>query len=90
MVYVLEESITASIKEAKASLFEGDPFNPLIFYTEGVVEINVKDIGGSLGETVRRDGNIELTENEFIGYQSRMIECVDVVASSFYKSGFFA
>ena len=30
-------------------------------------------------ETVRGDGNIELTENEFIRYQSRMIECVDAV-----------
>ena len=30
-------------------------------------------------ETVRGDGNIELTENEFIRYQSRMIACVDVV-----------
>ena len=74
VVYVLEESITASTKKAKARLFEGDPFNPLIFYTEGVVEINVKDIGGSLEETVRGDGNIELTENEFIRYQSRVIE----------------
>ena len=90
MVCILEESITASTKKAKGRLFEGDPFNPLIFYTEGVVEINVKDIGGSLGETVRGDGNIELTENEFIGYQSRMIECVDAVVSSFYKSRFFA
>ena len=57
MVYVLEQSITALTKKAKARLFEGDPFNPLIFYT-GVVEINVKDIGGSLEETVRGDGNI--------------------------------
>ena len=79
MVYVLEESITALTKKAKARLFEGDPFNPLIVYTEGVVEINVKDIGGSLEETVRGDGNIELTENEFIRYQPRMIECVDAV-----------
>ena len=79
MVYVLEESITTSTKKAKASLFEGDPFNLLIFYTEGVVEINVKDVGGSLEETVRGDGNIELTENEFIRSQSRMIECVDAV-----------
>ena len=47
MVYVLEESITASTTKAKARLFEGDPFNPLIFYTEGVVKINVKDIDGS-------------------------------------------
>ena len=78
MVYVLEESITASTKKAKARLFEGDPFNPLIVYT-GIVEINVKDIGGSLEETFRGDGNIELTENEFIRYQSRMIECVDAV-----------
>ena len=80
MVYVLEESITTSTKKAKASLFEGDPFNLLIFYTEGVVEINVKDVGGSLEETVRGDDNIELTESEFnIKYQSRMIECVDAV-----------
>ena len=53
LVCALEESITASTKKAKVRLFEGDPFNPLIFYTEGVVEINVKDIGGSLEETVR-------------------------------------
>ena len=78
MVYVLQESITASTKKAKARLFEGDPFNPLIVYTD-VVEINVKDIAGSLEETFRGDGNIELTENEFIRYQSRMIECVDAV-----------
>ena len=79
MVYILEISITASTKKAKARLFEGDPFNPLIVYTKGVVEINVKDIDGSLEETVRGDCNIELTENEFIRYQSRMIECVDAV-----------
>ena len=30
-------------------------------------------------ETVRGDGNIELTENEFVRYQSRMIKCVDAV-----------
>ena len=78
VVFVLEESITASTKKANPRLFEGDPFNPLIVYT-GVVEINVKDIGGSLEETFRGDGNIELSENEFIRYQSRMIECVDVV-----------
>ena len=30
-------------------------------------------------ETVRGDGNIGLAENEFIRYQSRMIECVDAV-----------
>ena len=63
MVYVLQESITASTKKAKARLFEGDPFNPLIASTEGVVENNVNYIGGSLEETVRGDGNIELTEN---------------------------
>ena len=78
VVFVQEESITASTKKAKASLFESDPFNPLIVYT-GVVEINVKDIGGSSEETFRGDNNIELTENEFIRYQSRMIECVNAV-----------
>lgn len=30
-------------------------------------------------ETVRGDGNTELPENEFIRYQSRMIECVEAV-----------
>ena len=85
VVYELGERLTASTKKAKARLFEGDPFNPSIFYSEGVVEINVKDIGGSLEETVRRDGNIKLTENEFTRYQSRMthsmIECVDAVTT---------
>ena len=79
MVYVLEERLTASTKKAKARLFEGDPFNP--FYSKGVVEINVKDIGGSLEETVTGDGDIELTENKFTRYQSRMIECVDAVTT---------
>ena len=78
MVYVLEERLTGSTKKAKARLFEGDPFNP--FYS-GVVEINVKDIGGSLEETVTVDGDIELTENKFTRYQSRMIECVDAVTT---------
>ena len=30
-------------------------------------------------KNVTGNGNIELTENEFIRYQSRMIECVDAV-----------
>ena len=85
MVYELEERLTASTKKAKARLFEGDLFNPSIFYSESVVEINVKDIGGSLEETVTRDDNIELTENEFTRYQSRMthsmIEFVDAVTT---------
>ena len=36
-------------------------------------------VAPQLEETVRGDGNIELTENEFIRCQSRMIECVDAV-----------
>ena len=47
VVYVVEERLTASTKKAKARLLEGDLFNPSIFYSEGVVEINVMDIGGS-------------------------------------------
>ena len=35
----------------------------------------------SLEETVRGDGNIELTENEFMRYQSRMIECLNAVTN---------
>ena len=79
MIYQLQENVNASTKKARATIFEGDPFNPLIFTEEGVVEINAKEISGSLVETVAGDSNLELTENEFLIYQSRMIECVDAV-----------
>ena len=61
VVYVLQENISALTKKARATLFDGDPFNPLIFTEEGVVEVNVQDISGSLVETVAGDNNLELT-----------------------------
>ena len=80
-LYVLQQVIIASTKKAKAcSLFRGDPFNPLVFTEEYVVEITVKDIDGSVkAMLIVRDGNLELAEDEFISYQSRAIECVDAV-----------
>ena len=40
----------------------------------------MKDIGRFVKEMlIVRDGNLELTEDELISYQSRAIECVDAV-----------
>ena len=79
-LYVLQQTIIASTKKAKASLFRGDPFNPLVFTEEYVVEITVKGIDGSVkAMLIGRDGNLKLTESEFKSYQSRAIECVDAV-----------
>ena len=61
--YYKKASLPRQKKNKNARLFEGDPFNPLIFYTEGVVEINDTDLGDSLEKTVTGNGNIELTEN---------------------------
>lgn len=78
-LYVLQENVSASTKKARATFFESDPFNPLIFTKEGVVEVNAKDISGSLEETVAGDSNLELSENKFLRYLSRMIEYLDAV-----------
>ena len=80
-LHVLQQAIIgASTRKKKANLFRGDPFNPLVFTEEYVVEITVKDIGRSVKEMlIVRDGNLELTEDELISYQSRAIECVDAV-----------
>ena len=59
--------------------FDADVFNPLTFTEEAEREINVKDIFGSLAESFVNDKIIEMTENEFIHYQSHMISHVDSV-----------
>ena len=52
-------------KRARATLFEGDHFSSLIFTEEEIVEVNEKEISGSLEEIVARNSKLELTENEF-------------------------
>ena len=42
MIYQLQENVSFSTKKARATIFEGDPFNPLIFTEEGVVKVNAK------------------------------------------------
>ena len=78
VIYLLHQNVSASTKKAIATLFEGEPFNPLVFTEGEAVEVSAKDIYGSLEKTVLADGNLELTENEFLRYQSIMIDCVDV------------
>ena len=54
MIYQLQENVSVSTKKARATIFEGDPFNPLIFTEEVVVKVNAKEIPGSPVETVCR------------------------------------
>jgi hypothetical protein len=54
MIYQLQEKVSVSTKKARATIFEGDPFNLLIFTEEGVVKVNAKEIPGSPVETVCR------------------------------------
>ena len=42
MIYQLQENVSVPTKKARATIFEGDPFNPLIFTEEGVVKVNAK------------------------------------------------
>jgi hypothetical protein len=53
MIYQLQENVSVSTKKARATIIEGDPFNPLIF-TEVVVKVTAKEIPGSPVETVCR------------------------------------
>ena len=40
MIYQLQEKVSVSTKKARATIFEGDPFNLLIFTEEVVVKVN--------------------------------------------------
>ena len=53
--------------------YDADVFNPLTFIEEAEREINVKDICGSLTECSVNDKIIQMTENEFVMYQSAII-----------------
>jgi hypothetical protein len=54
MIYQLQENVSVSTKKARATIIEGDPFNPLIFTEEVVVKVTAKEIPGSPVETVCR------------------------------------
>ena len=78
-LYVLQQEVTTATKKARAMCFDADVFNPLTLTEEAERETNVKDICGSLAESFVNDKIIEMTENEFIHYQSHMISQVDAV-----------
>ena len=78
-LYVLQQDVTTATKKARAMCFDADVFNPLTFTEEAEREISVKDICGSLKESFVNDKIIEMSENEFIYYQSHMIGHVESV-----------
>ena len=60
-IFCRENIIAVVTQKAKASLFEGDPFDPLAFTEECDTEVNVRDIRGSQEEIVVRDRNLQRT-----------------------------
>ena len=78
-LYVLQQNVTTTTKKARAMCFDADVFNPLTFTEEAEREISVKDICGSLIESFVNDKIIEMTENQFIHYQSHLIGHVESV-----------
>ena len=68
-LYVLQQDVTTATKKARAMSFDADVFNPLTF-TEQI---------GSLKESFVNDKIIEMTQNEFMHYQSHTIGHVESV-----------
>jgi len=66
-------------EKSKGDVHDADVFNPLTFIEKAEREINVKDICGSLTECFVNDKIIQMTENEFVMYQSAIINHVDSV-----------
>ena len=66
-------------KKARMMCYDADVFNPLTFIEDAERKINVKDICGSLTECSVNDKIIQMTENEFVMYQSAIINHVDSV-----------
>ena len=77
--YVLQQDVTSATKKARKICFDVDVFNPLSFTEEAEREISVKDVCGSLKQSFVNDKIIEMTESEFIHYQSHMIGHVESV-----------
>ena len=59
--------------------YDADVFNPLTYIEVAEREINVEDICRSLTECSVNDKIIQMTENEFVMYQSASINHVDSV-----------
>lgn len=78
-LYVLQQDVTTATKKARAMCFGADVFDPLTFTEEAEREIGVEDVCGSLKESIVNEKIIEMTENEFIHYQSHMIGHVESV-----------
>ena len=78
-LYVLQEDVTSATKKARTVCFDNDPFNPLTFTEDTENEINAKDICGVVTEAFLNNRRIEMTEQEFVVYQSTMIDYVDSV-----------
>jgi len=78
-LYVLKQDVSAATKKARAMCYDADVFNPLTFTEEAERKINVKDICGSLTESFANYKITEMTENEFVHYQSTIINRVDTV-----------
>ena len=51
-LYVLQQDVTTATKKVRAMCFNANVFNPLTFAEEAEREISVKDICGSLKESV--------------------------------------
>ena len=66
-------------KKARAACFDNDLFNPLTFTEDTEKEINAKDICGVVTEAFLNNWRIEMTAQEFVVYQSTMIDYVDSV-----------
>ena len=78
-LYVLQQDVTTATKKERAMCYHADVFNLLTFTGEAEREVSVKDIRSSLTESFVNNNIIEMTENEFIHYQSHIIVQVESV-----------
>ena len=78
-LYVLKQDVSAATKKARVMCYDAYVFNPLTFIEEAEREITVKAICGSLTECSVNDKIMHMTENEFVMYQSAIINHVDSV-----------
>ena len=78
-LYVLQEDVTSATKKARAVCFDNDPFNRLIFTQDTEKQMNAEDICGVVTETFLNNRRTEMTEQEFVVYQSTIMDYVDSV-----------
>ncbi|CAB3990227.1 Hypothetical predicted protein [Paramuricea clavata] len=66
MIYQLQENVSASTKKARATIFEGDPFNPLYLQKKELSRSMRKKHLVLWWKPFAGDSDLELTENEFL------------------------